>query len=319
MQETTVVKLRHVDLNLLVALEALIKERNVTRAGAQLGIGQPAMSGALARLRNLLGDPLVERVGRELRLTPLAAELAGPLKTIMEDIECILERRSTFDPATSDRVFRIAGSDYVAISMLKQLVAYVSIVAPRVQLRFQRAVNTTRDALVACDIDLSVEPAGSHSGLASQHLFADRFVCAVWVGNSEVKDTLTEDQFCRLRHISYSYPPYGLGLIDHFAHPSAGGLQIQAVADSLSELPFLLRGTNLVALVQERLGVQLKAAADIRLLECPMKLSPLNVSMWWNELHETDLGHNWLRTTMLEVAGQRIAAGAGDCSSAYGY
>src|SRR5690606_1446077 len=92
--------------------------------------------------------------------------------------------------------------------------------------------------------------------------------------------------------------------------PVAGDLQIQAVTDSFFLLPFLLRGTNLVALVQERLGVQLQAAADIRLVECPMKLSPLNVSMWWNELYETDVGHTWLRTTMFEIARQCIAPGA---------
>jgi LysR family nod box-dependent transcriptional activator len=298
------VELRQIDLNLLVALDALLKERSVTRAGTHLGIGQPAASGALARLRELLRDPLLERAGRGSRLTPFAAQLAGPLQTILSDMERILDRRSTFNPGTSERVFRIAGSDYATISVFKPLVAYVSSVAPRVQLCFQRAGDDIGHTLAACDLDIAVQPSGSHAELATQHLFADRFVCAVWKGNTEVADSLTEAQFRRLRHVSYSHPSYGLNLLDYSAGPIARDIWSQAVTESLFELPWLLRGTNLIALVQERLGVQLQANADIRLVECPVKLSPVKMSMWWHALYNRDEGHTWLRAAMMDVANQ---------------
>ncbi|HET8936205.1 MAG TPA: LysR family transcriptional regulator [Polyangiales bacterium] len=295
-------KLSQIDLNLLVALDAIIKERSVTRAGKNVGLSQPAMSAALSRLRNLLGDPLLERVGRDYRLTPLAVQLAEPVQDILAYIEHTLDQKSSFDPATAQRVFRIAGSDFVTATVFQPLVAHVSRIAPGVQLRFQRAGNNTARKLASRDIDLSVQPAGSHREFASQHLFGDRFVCAISTGNTEVADALSEAQFCQLGHISYSHPPYGFTLLDHFAGPITRNLRIQAMTDSFLDLPFLLRGTNLIALVQERLGRQLEAAADIRLVDCPVKLSPLNISMWWNALYEKDFGHAWLRATIVEVA-----------------
>lgn len=300
-------KLSQIDLNLLVALDAIIKECSVTRAGRNVGLSQPAMSAALGRLRNLLGDPLLERVGRDYRLTPLAVQLAEPVQNILADIERALDHKSSFDPATAQRVFRIAGSDYMTITVFQPLVAHINLVAPGIQLRFQRAGNNTGRKLASRDIDLSVQPAESHRELSSQPLFSDRFVCATWAGNSEIEDSLSEAQFCQLGHIAYSHPPYGFTLLDHFAGPIARNLRIQAMTDSFLDLPFLLRGTNLIALVQERLGRQLQAAADIRLMECPVKLAPLNVSVWWNALYDRDLAHAWLRSTLLEVATQRAA------------
>jgi LysR family transcriptional regulator, nod-box dependent transcriptional activator len=303
------VKLSQVDLNLLVALDAIIKERSVTRAGRNVGLSQPAMSAALGRLRNLLGDPLLERVGRDYRLTPLAVQLAEPLQTILADIERTLDQRSTFDPTTSQRVFRIAGSDYMTLTVFQPLVAHVSRIAPGIQLRFQRAGNNTGRRLASRDIDLSVQPADSNPDLASQALFDDRFVCATWTGNTEVSDTLDEAQFCGLGHLSYSHPPYGFNLLDHFAGPIARKLRIQAMTDSFLDLPYLLRGTSLIALVQERLGLRLQAAADIRLLDCPVALTPLKVSMFWNSLFDKDVAHTWLRATLFEVASRSSGAG----------
>lgn len=106
--------------------------------------------------------------------------------------------------------------------------------------------------------------------------------------------------------MSYSHPPYGFNLLDHFAGPVARLLRIQTLTDSFLDLPFLLRGTNLVGLVQERLGQQLQAAADIRLLECPIPLMPLHVSMWWHPLYDKDQAHSWLRTTLVEFTKQGL-------------
>jgi DNA-binding transcriptional LysR family regulator len=226
------------------------------------------------------------------------------VQAILADIERALDRKTTFDPTSAQRVFRLAGSDYMTMTVFQPLVAHISNFAPGIQLRFQRAGNNTGRKLVARDIDLSVQPAESHTELQSQHLFEDRFVCAAWTGNTEVTDTLTEMQFCRLGHVAYSHPPYGYTLLDHFAGPVARCLRIQAMTDSFLDLPFLLRGTNLIALVQERLGLQLRATADIRLWDCPVSLTPLNISMWWSALYDKDLGHTWLRDTLVEVATQ---------------
>ncbi|MET0390190.1 MAG: LysR family transcriptional regulator [Polyangiales bacterium] len=301
-------KLSQVDLNLLVTLDAIIKERSVTRAGRAVGLSQPAMSGALSRLRNLFNDPLLERVGRDYRLTPLAVELAEPVQSILVAIERTLDHGVKFDPAVAQRAFRIAGSDYVACTIFQRLLERVRRVAPGVQLRFQRAGNQTGRRLLSRDIDLSIQPSDFHRDLATQRLFEDRFVCAVWTGNTEVGKQLTEEQFCSLGHVVYSHPPYGLTLVDHFIGLSAQRLHIQAMTDSFVTLPCLLRGTNMVALLQARLAQQLLDSADIRVLPCPLPQRELTLSMWWNPLYDRDAAHAWLRATLVEVADENEPA-----------
>jgi DNA-binding transcriptional LysR family regulator len=305
---TQYVNLSTIDLNLLVALDAIIKERSVTRAGKIIGLSQPAMSNTLARLREMFGDPLLDRVGRDYQLTPLALQLAEPLQAILTDLERTLDLQPTFDPASSRRVFTIAGSDNMTTAVFQPLLTRVSHDAPGVRLRFRHSGRDTAQQLAARGVDLSIQPAHSHRDFSSHHLFSDRFVCAIWTGNTEVTDVLSEAQFCRLGHVSYSYPPYDFCLLDYFAGPIARTLRIQATTDCFMELPFLLRGTNMIALVQEGLARRLERAANVRILECPVKLAPLRVSMWWNPLYEVDVGHAWLRATLIESVTQRADA-----------
>jgi LysR family nod box-dependent transcriptional activator len=304
------VKLSQIDLNLLLTLDAIIKERSVTRAGRSVGLSQLAMSAALGRLRQLLGDPLLERVGREYRLKPLAVQIAEPLQGILVSIERTPDRdQSGFDPAVAQRNFRLAGSDYTVCTVFRSLVAHIEQVAPGVQLRFQRAGGRTARHLSGRDIDLSIQPVESHRDFASQPLFRDRFLCALWTGNTVVGEHMTEEQFCTLGHVAYSHPPFGYSSLEHFAGRAiARKLQIRAMADSFISLPFLLQGTDLIALVQERLGLMLQRAAAIRLVESPVPLAALTFAMWSNPLYDVDEAHQWLRATLVEVT--RSAPGA---------
>jgi DNA-binding transcriptional LysR family regulator len=108
---------------------------------------------------------------------------------------------------------------------------------------------------------------------------------------------LSKEQFCSLGHSAYSHPPYGYTFAEHFAGPIARNLHIQAMTDSFVDLVFLLRGTNLIALLQSRLA----RAAEIRVLPCPLPLTELNISMGWNALYSNDVAHTWLRNTLSEV------------------
>jgi DNA-binding transcriptional LysR family regulator len=306
------VKLSQVDLNLLVTLDAIIKERSVTRAGRTVGLSQSAMSAALARLRSLLGDPLLERVGREYRLTPLALRLAAPVQSILVSIERTLDRDVAFDPETAQCSFRIAGSDYVACTMFQLLVEHMSRVAPGVQLRFMHAGNSTPRHLNNREIDLAIQPSDNHRDFEKQELWRDQFVCVAWKGNTLIQEQLTQELFCSLGHVTYSHPPFGYMLADHFVGAIARQLRVQVMTDSFVNIPFLLRGTNLISLLQLRLARQLEAAADIRLFPCPVPLRELKISMWWNALYDNDPAHLWLRRTIAELARTNELASAAE-------
>jgi LysR family transcriptional regulator, nod-box dependent transcriptional activator len=296
------VNLSRVDLNLLVALDALIRERNVTRAGRRVGLSQPAMSAALGRLRTLFADPLLERVGRDYRLTPLALDLSEPLQQILVSIERTLDHNTPFEPSEARRSFRIAASDYVICVLLKPLVEHIADVAPGIKVHIQRSETSTAKHLAARHIDLSIQPAGTHRSFETQKLFSDRWMCAIWRGNDEVGDQLSVEQLASLRHATYSLAPYGFTLAERCVASLARQLRVQVTSESFLALPLLVRGTRLVALIQSRLGEQLKDTAELRLLEPPVPIDPLVMSMWWNALYNGDAAHTWLRTKIVEVA-----------------
>ena len=293
--------LKNVDLNLLVALEALLRERNVTRAGRAVGLSQPAMSATLARLRSLFDDALLQRVGREYQLTARAAELNEPLKVALGAIERTLERAPTFDPATAKRRFRIATTDYLLVVLCGPLVAHLQRVAPGIQLQLRQSTPDVAQDLTARRLDLTLQPAALVPEAATQELFTDHWVCAVWRGHPTVKKRITIEQLASLAHASFAVRRNSLSerfLGPHLDRP----VQVAVTSQSFVSLPFLVRGTQLVTLVQHLLAARLQEQAEIRILEPPVPIPKLIMGMSWNPVYTSDAGHSWLRRTILEVA-----------------
>jgi LysR family nod box-dependent transcriptional activator len=177
--------LRSVDLNLLVVLDALLNERNVSRAGERIGLSQPAMSAALARLREIFGDPLLVRVGRELALTHNAEELIVPLREALDRIEITLRQKARFDPRVDARTFSISASDYAVFVLLAPFVRAVASEAPNVTIHLlPRSRDATR-VLQANQADLVIEPSEliGESEFPSSPLITDRWLCAVDADN----------------------------------------------------------------------------------------------------------------------------------------
>ena len=173
--------LAQLDLNLLVALDALLREQNVTRAGIAVGMSQPAMSAALGRLRVVFEDELLIRVGRTYYLTPLAGELADPVADILHRIRETVERRPAFNPATDERHFIAAASDYVALVVLDRLLPALALEAPNLTLELMGTEQSPAPKLANGDLDFAFLP--GTTSLASQFphqlLFEDRWLCAV--------------------------------------------------------------------------------------------------------------------------------------------
>jgi DNA-binding transcriptional LysR family regulator len=296
--------LNGVDLNLLVALDALLAERNVTRAAERLSIGQPAMSAALNRLRKLFDDPLLTREGADLIATPLAETLARPVQEAIDAIRSVLAVRGAFDPDTDHRTFTVVASDYVGLVLLRPLLRRLAHEAPRVRLVVRPVLPDFLTQLRRDHVDLTVVPRElmpERSDLPHVELFRDRYVCAVAADNGAVGDRMSVDEFARLPQLASNggpLPALGQRQLDSLRlHPSA---EISTQTSLLA--PFLLAGTELVTLVLERLGHLLQDAADIRLVEPPTPLQTITECMFWSGRRADDPSHRWLREQVLLTA-----------------
>lgn len=297
-------KLSEVDLNLLVIFDAIVRERSVTGAGRMVGLSQPAASAALRRLRDLFKDPLIERVGAQSRLTPLAIALTEPVQQILASIETTFNHSLGFDPATSHRIFRIAASDDVSSVLIQPLLERLSVIAPNVSLQVSRPDSDTGERLATRQVELSIEPDGRYRtrSFSSETLYRDPWVVAAWTGNPVVGARLTREQFSELGHVSVSMRPHAFTLVDRVVGPMSLKLNVQVVTDSFSGLAMLLRGTQRIALMPARLATKLRSSAELRLLAPPMPLSDVVYGMAWPSLYVRDEPHAWLRKVISEVS-----------------
>jgi LysR family nod box-dependent transcriptional activator len=295
--------LRQFDLNLLVALDVLLTERNVTRAGERLYLSQPAMSGILARLRHAFHDELLVRVGRHLELTALAVELAGPVHECVQQIEDLLNLRQPFAPETAPWSFRIAASDYVVFLLLGPLLKTLTELAPNISVHFFALEPTAGDRLAAGELDFAVLPAEFEVSLPSVPLFEDSWICAVWSGHAHSDERFTLGEFLALPHLSFRFagPDHG-SVAETYLAEMGCERRVAASTESFATAPFLLRETQLVTLVPRRLGERLRQAADIRLVEPPFDVPPLREKLIWSPRYTASAPHVWLRTQLTEAA-----------------
>jgi DNA-binding transcriptional LysR family regulator len=304
------------DLNLLVAFDALLAERSVTRAASRLGLSQPGMSNALSRLRKLFGDPLLVREGMTLVPTPRAESLAEPVRAALALIQRTLDQRPGFDPAADHATFTLSCSDYSLLMLIGPLVRRLATgatgasgVSIQVLPRSPDAVRLLRDGTA----DLVIEPAEimPDAALASRRLFADRWLCCVWEGNTQVGERMTLDTYQRLGHLVYSM---GRGqpnsIADQHLRRTRVPRKIEFTAESFLLAPFLLEGTDLVTLVLERAGPHLRRTAAVRFLEPPVELPAITEMLWWHPRHTADPAHAWVRARIAEIAAELDRAGS---------
>ncbi len=291
------------DLNLLVSLDALLIERNVTRAGQRVGLSQPAMSGTLSRLRDLFKDELLVRVGRQLELTPLAQELAPQLRQQLQGMEDLLNARRSFVPEREARTFSIAASDYVVFLLLRPLVARMAERAPGIRLQFVRLDAGSVDRLGEDAVDFVIMPSFLEAHFPSEPLFSDRWVCVVWSGNPKVGSSLSEAQYLALPHLAFSLPAEGSGSAAD-THLSQLGVQrrIAAWTESFILSPFLVRGTEMVTLMHARVAQALEQAADAKIVRPPYDFPDIQETLLWNPRRTADPPHVWMRQQVLEAA-----------------
>ena len=303
--------IRGVNLNLLLAFDALMAERNVTRAARHNGLSQPAMSKALNRLRHLLDDPLFELRDGRMEPTPRALELAGPIHGALSDISRTLGRPKAFEPAGAGGIVRIATIDLHESTLLPALVARLRGDAPGLDLHFQPIErNRLCDQLAAGELDLAIAPilAGA-SDLHAEPLWRDRLVTLIGANNPlplpmTLESFAAADHAVDAGHVRVDGKGKGASLVDTIL--AARGLQrrIAVVLPSAAGLPFVVAKTDLIATLPSRIFKDL--AADPRLRVVPAPLPPLEVSphvLWHSRTQEAPL-FRWVRAMIKETAAE---------------
>ncbi len=294
------------DLNLLVALDALLSERSVTRAAQRVGLSQPGMSNALARLRRVFDDPLLVRQGAALVPTARAESLAGPIREALGLIRGAIDAPAGFDPATDHRSFRVSCSDYSVLMLIGPLVRGLAADAPGMAVEVLPRLADAGQALDRGDVDLVIEPPEimGRTDLPGARLWEDRWMCCVWDGNTRVGDRIGLDEYTSLGHLIYSMGATGQPVALPDLHLARLGVQrrIELSVESFLLAPFLLQGTDLVTLVPARAEAYLRRTGAIRILPPPVELPVLTEVLWWHPRATADPSHAWLRERMAQVA-----------------
>lgn len=293
-----------IDLNLLVALHALLAERNVTRAGESIGLSQPAMSAALGRLRRHFGDELLTRDGQRFALTPLAASLLDQSEMALRFVENAFAARPTFNAQSSTREFNLVMSDYALTVLGGPLLQLLEQRAPDVRLRIRPVDLAAVDDAAATlrSVDVMVLPRGFLQDLPSAELFRDRWVCVAAAENETVGSAITLEDFAAARWILSYNRPTQFTPADHHLRLAGIERHVDVVVENFLALPFLLAGTQRLAILQERLATKLHASAGVRAIPIETELPELVEAMWWHPTKTADPGQRWLQSLLSAAA-----------------
>jgi DNA-binding transcriptional LysR family regulator len=291
--------LRQLDLNLLVALDVLIAEANVTKAAEKLNMSQSAMSYSLKRLRTILNDDLLIRTSREMEVTPYARQISDRVRQILVEIQGTLLIKESFDPSTTQETFRIAASDYVEATIGINLVQQITTQAPGIRIRINNLEKeTVMDSLDENRFDLVIN---AYLPLKSWHvtenLYREEFVC-VFRGENSVTEISLTDYLAR-SHILVSMKDDFQGVSDRILQNQQQFRRVIWSTPHFMTVPFLLANSNCIALLPHRMAQQCAKAMNLKILPPPIPIEGFTVSMVWHQRNTNNQAHQWLRQQII--------------------
>lgn len=300
--------IRTLDLNLLPVLDALLSERHVTRAAERLHLSQPAVSNALARLRDQLGDPLLVRGAGGLLLTPRAAALADPVRALLAEAENLL-RPPDLDPAQLTLTLRIAMPDYVQFVLLPRLVQRLADQAPGIRLGIQSMGTAQSEAaLHRGELDLVfgyLDEMSDSATLYRQNLFRERFVCLARRNHPRVHDQLNLDQFCAESHILVSPQGGGfVGVVDQALAALGRERRVVLSIPLFLIAPRLVMESDLLITLAQRVADVFAAEMPLQILPPPFELPQFAVSQAWHARTHHEPAFRWLRAEIAALTEQ---------------
>jgi DNA-binding transcriptional LysR family regulator len=298
--------LARLDLNLLVALDALLAERSVTRAAARVGLGQSAMSHNLARLRALLGDELLTRGPEGMRPTPRALALAKPVRTALTQVQALLSRGEAFDPRTAERTFRLGLPGSTEVLLVPDLLAHLCEAAPGVHLRLH-SVDSSQllDDLDADRLDLAVGIGRFAEGRAHHKqrlLLTETYLCMFDARRTGVAPPISLEDYVRLPHVLTSLRPGERGVVDDALAKLGLRRDVVLTTPRFLTVPFLTARAPVVVTMHARLARFFAAELGLSLSPPPVDLPEVSISLLWHASYDHDPGHRWLRGTIARLA-----------------
>jgi LysR family transcriptional regulator, nod-box dependent transcriptional activator len=294
------------DMNLIIALEAILRLRSVSAAAEEIGLTQPALSRALGRLREHFSDQIAIPVGRQMQPTEFGEGLYLLARRLLDEMRIFSDMRPDFDPATAQRDVTIMASDYVIRIFLTRVARMLAKVAPGLKFRFITIDNSTDTMFDHTAVDFRIVP---EMALMPDHphapLFADEFVCAAWSENPYVQDGLDEQTYRTSRHITTAFGARGRD--SHFEQ-FLKSRQIN-IESAMSMPNFLLHpecvvGTNYIATIHARLAKMLPVDLPVRLFPVPIDVPPLIENLQWHHLRRHDSASKWLREFLIALAAE---------------
>ncbi|WP_079227437.1 LysR family transcriptional regulator [Pseudomonas putida] len=292
------------DLNLLVVLDVLLTEQNITRAGERLHLSQPATSAALARLRDYFEDDLLVQVGRKMVRTPIGEGLVQPIRDLLIQMKATLENRSLFNPGESNRKFSLIVSDYVGTVLIPEVSRRMNQVAPLCSIELFSPHNNPADQIERGEMDLLLLPdlqiTPEHP---SQALFEEEFVCVASNDFPLDRGKLSFEQYKLMSHVLVRWGERRTPSVDEwFLQKFSVERRCDVITTTFNSVPAFLIGTNRLATMHRRLAELWVAYLPLQILPLPWEAPKLTIAMQWNKYQQHDPGLTWLRHLIAETA-----------------
>ncbi len=299
--------LRRLDLNLLLAFDALLRHRSVSAAADELAMSPSALSHALARLRATLGDELLVRAGSGMQATAFAERMAEPLAAALELLARGLSDASAFDAASSERTFVFAATDYTAFAILPQLIAAVQRSAPRLRIKVVYTLGgEPAEDLAAGRIDFALgyenDPMQPLPGIESFDWLSDEYVVITCHKHPTIRGSLSLEQYLAARHVVVTPWNDASGTIDKALQRQGLQRDVAVQLPSVLAAPFIIARSRLIMTVPRLAAQTLQDSAPVAIYPAPFELPPYTLKVYHHVRHSGTAAHAWMRAQLLALA-----------------
>ena len=295
-------RLDNFDLNLLVAFDVLTQEQNVTRAANRLNVTQSAMSASLKRLRESFQDDILTQHGKKMIPTPFASAMQPEVAAKLSELRALIARQGRFNPASSERTFRIAASDYITTVLLVPLLKDLAEEAPAIRFAFEQPGPASQIALANAEIDLLLTPEiFVHPDHPYEPVFEENQVTVCCKDNPLAEQGLTPRTFTDAGHVGVSVSRKSTYAEEWFEKRGVER-RIEVLAPSFIQAPFLVPGTMRICVMHERLALFMAERLPLHILEVPFSIPPMQEVMQFHGTRKADPGLLWLRSRIAEKA-----------------
>lgn len=298
-------ELRNFDMNLLLAFDLLMKELNVSRAAEKMFISQSAMSHILQRLRRQLDDPLLVKTPTGMKPTERALSLVKPVAMVLREVEVLIRSPERFDPASSQRRFVIAATDYIEALILPKLVQRISSQAPGIDIDFKRTGTLfpsmpleqgETDVLLGFEVMLNPP-----KHFNCEKLFDDYFVCVSRIGHPKVTQTLSLEEYIALPHILVSRTGSNSGQVDAWLTEHGRERRVALTVSHFLSAPMIAANSDMVLAFPRRTAEQFAQMIPLQIVPLPIDLPRYDSVMVWHPLRDKEPAHCWLREQIRAV------------------